>query len=191
MFLVQVSPPRDDPSPNSRATRPGGVQHRGRGGRGARGALHGQRHSLLLLLRHGVRARPQHPLRRDLPHHGPRCLHRHLRPGLLGRRHHRDVHSPRDAERRRARRRLWGVRRRVRPSPRVRVHQGARDEGHASRGHHRVLLRWGKASQGRGGGGGGQGRLITRTAGPSYRHRLWGFLWSAHFTVVGPVMMYL
>lgn len=108
--------------------RPAGAHRGQRGAHGddaPRGALHGLRHRLLLLLRHGIRPHPKHPLRRDLPHQGQGPLHRHLLPDVLDRRHCCHLQLARHAQLRRPRRRVWVLRFRLLPCSRLRRAQGA------------------------------------------------------------------
>lgn len=102
-------------------------------------ALHRQRHSLLLLLRHGLWADPQHSLLRDLSHKRSRCLHCHLRHDILDRGHHRHIQPPRHAEFHRPCRCVWDLRGCVCHLIGVCVFEGSWNQGHAPWSHYRVL----------------------------------------------------
>ncbi|AQK67359.1 Monosaccharide-sensing protein 2 [Zea mays] len=117
------------------------------GGQGARAAFNGLRGRVLLLLRHGVRAHPQHPMRGDLPHACQGDLHRRVLPHLLDLRHHRHQLSPCDAQNHRPRGCIWLLRLRLLLVARLRVPQGARDQGVPARGHNRVLQRGCQSSE--------------------------------------------
>lgn len=147
-LIPQVAPPLD-PARSAADPRPVGSRKHSRPGiHGPCSGLHDQCHRLLLHLRDGVRADPEHPLLRDLPHSSPRHLHRHLCHDVLDRRHHRHLLAPRHAQLVRPGRSLLPLRRRLRPRVGVRVPQSPRDQRDAARGHHGVLRGRGEAERG-------------------------------------------
>lgn len=97
---------------------------------------------LLLLLCHGLWAHTQHTLRGDLPHKGSRPLHRHMRPHVLDRRHHRNLLAPRAAQLHRSSRCFRYVCRRLRRIVGFCLPQGSGNQGHASWSDYGVLFCW-------------------------------------------------
>lgn len=102
---------------------------------------------------------------RNLPHSGPRSLHRHLCPYLLDWWHYRHLLAPSYAQFRRPCRCFWYLCSRVLCSLGICLFESSRNQGHAPRSHHRVLLSRSQA------GWCCQDQLI------------WAFTWLIFFTV--------
>lgn len=87
---------------------------------------------LLLQLRDGIRANPEHPVLRDIPYTSAWALHCYMRPHILDMRHHSHLQSPSDAQLNRPCRRLLLVCCRLHHRVVLRVLQSPRDQRDAT-----------------------------------------------------------